>query len=278
MRLPCVYGPFFDIILGNGRILTEAKLINQEGYYSIDFKTLESKIDSRTKVILLCNPHNPIGRVWNEDELKKIADLAIKYDLLIISDEIHADFIYSGHKHIPIASLSEEVANRTITCYAPSKTFGLAGLSTSFIVISNSKIRNNFNDILTSLEIDGGNIFGMVGLQAAYSNCDNWLDELIIYLESNRDFVVDYINENIPKLKVYPPEGTYLLWINCENLGFNNPDDLIDFFVKKAKLGLNRGIRFESQSNQFMRLNFACPRHILKKGLQQLNLAIKNLD
>lgn len=273
-----VYGPFFSVIKNNGRVLIDCPLNrDNEGYYTIDFDRLESMIDSRTKMMFLCNPHNPIGKVWSKDELEKLAEIALRNDLIIVSDEIHADFIYPGHRHIPIASLSQEIANRTISCFAPSKTFGLAGLSTSYAVIPNSKIRERFNDVLTALEIDGGNIFGHVALTAAYTQCEPWLEELLVYLESNRNYACQYMKERIPQVKANTPEATYLLWLDCQGLGFENDKQLDAFFVSKAKLGCNRGVRFGGNSQHFMRLNFACPRSLLEQGLNCLEKAVNSV-
>lgn len=273
-----VYGPFFSVVRNNGRILTEHPLTrHDDGSCSIDFEKLESQIDGRTRMLLLCSPHNPVGRVWTREELERLVELAVRHDLIIVSDEIHADFIYSGFEHISIASLSEEAAARTITCYAPSKTFGLAGLSTSYVVIPNEKLRNNFNHMLAALEVDGGNIFGSTALTAAYDECEDWLEELLTYLEANRDYACKFFEERIPRIKVKKPDATYLLWLNCEELGFADAGALDRFFIDKAKLGLNRGIRFGSQCGGYMRLNIGCPRALLTKGLEQLEAAVNSL-
>lgn len=273
-----VYGPFFSVVKNNGRVLTEYQLEQgEDGSYFIDFEKLESQIDGRTRMLLLCNPHNPVGRVWTREELARIMELAVRRDLIVVSDEIHGDFIYSGQEHVSIASLSDEAASRTITCYAPSKTFGLAGLSTAYVVIPDEKLRDRFNDMLAALEVDGGNIFGTVALTAAYDGCQDWLEELLQYLEANRDYACQFIEERIPQIKVRKPDATYLLWLNCEKLGFKDNRALDRFFIDKARLGLNRGVRFGSQCEGYMRLNFGCPRSLLTKGLTQLEAAVKEL-
>lgn len=272
-----VYGPFSMVVKANGRQLIESPLICENRVYKMDIKDLEEKIDSRTKILMLCNPHNPVGRVWTKEELEALTEIVIKHDLVIVSDEIHSDFIFPGHKHISIASISKELEQRTVTCYAPSKTFGLAGLTTSTIIIPNKKLRCGFNDILESLEIDGGNIFGMVALKAAYDNCKEWLEQLLLYLEDNVNFAFKYFEENIPYIKTFVPDGTYLLWLDCRKLGFEKSDALAEFFTYKAKVGLNRGLRFGNKYGQYMRMNIACPRPLLEEGLRRIDQAVKLL-
>ncbi len=273
-----VYGPFSEVVKANGRQLIENPLICENGVYNMNFEDLEAQINGRTKLMMLCSPHNPVGRVWTKEELEHLAEIVVKRDLILITDEIHADFIFSGHKHISIASISKELEQRTITCYAPSKTFGLAGLSTSVIVIPNKKLRSEFNDILEAMEIDGGNIFGMVALTAAYNNCEEWLEQLLVYLEDNMNYALQYFKERIPSIKPIRPQGTYLVWLNCEDLGFKDNNALTEFFTYKAKVGFNRGIRFGRQCEQFMRMNIACPRSLLQEGLRRIEQAVKALE
>ena len=199
-----VYRPFYNSIRENGRVIINHPLKQDEnGRSYIDFDLLESQIDSRCKILMMCNPHNPAGRVWTRDELLRLADIAKRHDLIVISDEIHADFIYSGHQHTSIASLSEDMAQRTITAYAPSKTFNLAGLCQSYVVIPNPKLRTAYMSMYDALDL-GSNIFGMTALTAAYNEAEDWLDELLIYLEANRDYAVDYIRSQIPRIHVCP--------------------------------------------------------------------------
>ena len=270
-----VYRPFYNSVRENGRVVVNYQLEKDENnYYPIDFDRLESQIDKRTKMIMMCNPHNPAGRVWTREELLKLADIAKRHDLIVVSDEIHADFIYSGHQHISIASLSEDMANRTITAYAPSKTFNLAGLCQSYVVIPNPRLRDAYMAVYDGLDL-GSNVFGMTALTAAYNEAEDWLDQLLVYLEANRDYAVNYIRENIPEIKVCSPEGTYLLWLDCEGLGLKN-EDLNQFFLKEAKLRMNMGYRFGEQADTFMRLNIGCPRKLLEEGLARIEKAIKN--
>lgn len=270
-----VYRPFYNSVRENGRVVVNYQLEKDENnYYTIDFDRLESQIDKRTKMIMMCNPHNPAGRVWTREELLKLADIAKRHDLIVVSDEIHADFIYSGHQHISIASLSEDMANRTITAYAPSKTFNLAGLCQSYVVIPNPRLRDAYMAVYDGLDL-GSNVFGMTALTAAYNEAEDWLDQLLVYLEANRDYAVNYIRENIPEIKVCSPEGTYLLWLDCAGLGLKN-EDLNQFFLKEAKLRMNMGYRFGEQADTFMRLNIGCPRKLLEEGLARIEKAIKN--
>ncbi len=270
-----VYRPFYNSIRENGRVIIDNPLLKDEnGRYSIDFDLLESQIDSRCKVMMMCNPHNPAGRVWTLEELQRLADIAKRHDLIVISDEIHADFIYSGHKHISIASLSEDMMQRTITAYAPSKTFNLAGLCQSYVVIPNKRLRDAFMGVYDALDL-GSNIFGMTALTAAYNEAEDWLDELLSYLEANRDYAVNYIRENIPQIKVYPPDGTYLLWLDCSALGLEK-EDLNRFFLEQAHVRMNAGYRFADRCGSFMRLNIGCPRSMLTEGLERIRTAVSN--
>lgn len=264
-----VYRPFYNSIRENGRVIVNHQLARDvDGRYSIDFDLLESQIDKRTKMMMMCNPHNPAGRVWTREELLKLADIAKRHDLIVVSDEIHADFIYPGHQHISIASISEDMANRTVTAYAPSKTFNLAGLCQSYVVIPNPRLRAAYMSVYDALDL-GSNVFGMTALTAAYNEAEDWLEELLVYLEANRDYAVNYIREQIPQIKVWVPEGTYLLWLDCAGLGLKN-EELNTFFLEKAKVRMNAGYRFGEQADTFMRLNIGCPRPLLTEGLSRI--------
>lgn len=292
---PPIYPPFHSVVESSGRVKIENELSYRDGKYHMDIEKLEEQIktvdlsytnnnygvnnqfDDRVKLLLLCNPHNPSGRVWTKEELMRIGKICIDNNILIVSDEIHSDIIYKGHKHIPIASLSEELAQCTITCIAPSKTFSLAGLTTSAIIIPNEKLRNMYNNSLETLEIDGGNIFGSIALETAYREGEEWLDELLLYLEDNLEYLVNYFKENIPQIKPVCPEATYLVWLDCSELGLEGRD-LMDFFVNEAKVGLNPGTRFGENYGKFVRLNIGCPREILKEGLSRIEKAVKRYE
>lgn len=271
-----VYHPFFSSIESNRRVIVNNRLKLEDGRYSMDFADLEEKLSKGVKMMILCNPHNPAGRVWNYDELVKIGDLCEKYNVLIVSDEIHSDLVYSGKRHIPIASLSKDISNRTITCMAPSKTFNIAGLSTSVVIISNKHLLRKFEDSVAQIGIDMCNLFGIFALQSAYKHCEDWLEELLIYLEGNADFLVNYIETRIPKVNVQKPQATYLAWLDFRELGLDQ-SSLISLMAKKAKVGLNDGAAFGPGGEGFMRMNFACPRSVLEEGLKRIENAVNSL-
>lgn len=269
-----VYHPFYSTIEENGRTVVKNPLKLVDDKYYMDYDDLERKIDSKTKMLILCSPHNPVGRVWKEEELKKLADICIKNNIIVVSDEIHFDIVYSGNKHIVFGSISDEIMDNSIILTAPSKTFNIAGLQVSNVIISNEKLRNKFKKELSKDHIALPNVFGAEALIAAYNYSEDWLDELLTYLEANRDFFIDYINKNIPKLKVIKPEGTYLMWVDCSNLNMDSKE-LRDFFVNKCKLALNDGIMFGEEGKTFMRFNIGCPRSVLKEALNRIEKAIK---
>jgi cystathionine beta-lyase len=270
-----VYYPFFSCVLNNGRQIVENPLKLENGRYLMDYEDLEKKIDARTKMIILCSPHNPIGRVWERSELEKLVEVCIRKDILIVSDEIHSDLIIGNIKHTCVATISDEAACRTVTLTAPSKTFNLAGLKTSNIIISDRKLREAFTNVTSSLSLSA-NIFGLAAAEAAYSKGEAWLEELLEYLRGNFKTLQEYIATKIPELKVYPLEGTYLPWIDCKALGLDDAQ-LMEFFLRKAKLWLDQGRVFGSQGSGFMRINIACPRSLLLKALDRLEGAVKEL-
>ncbi len=269
-----VYFPFFTAITDHGRQIAVNELIYKDGNYSMDYDGLRSLIDEKTKLLILCNPHNPVGRVWRKDELQTIADICLEKNITILSDEIHSDLILPGHKHFPLASLSDKIAAITVTLMAPSKTFNMAGLASSAAITSNPDLKRQFEKIPNSMHISSGNLFGITAFEAAYTHGDIWLHELVLYLDKNLTFIEQFINANIPSMKVVRAEGTYLAWLDCTNLGMNDKD-LRDFFIHKAKVGLNSGTDFGSGGEGFMRINFGCPKSVLEKGLTRIEAAIK---
>ena len=271
-----VYHPFYVVIEENGRRVVKNKLRETESGYKMDFDDLEKQIDSRTKMMILCSPHNPVGRVWTRSELQKLGEICLKHNLTIVSDEIHSDLVYEGHKHTPLASLSDELAENTITCISASKTFNLAGLTTSQIIIPNSRLRNDFNNFWKGMHIERGNILGLVANEAAYRYGSEWLNELLAYLQGNIDFMTNYISEKIPKVKVFRPEGTYLAWLDFREFGMNDKE-LSNFLTNEAKVALNNGAQFGEEGEGFVRLNFGCPRSILEEGLKRIERAVNNL-
>ena len=239
----------------------------------MDLEDLKQKIDHRTKMLILCSPHNPVCRVWERPELEALAEICLKHDLLIVSDEIHAEHVYKGHKHIPIASLSPEVAARTITLQAPSKAFNIAGLTTSMVIIPNPRLLNLYKTQLENLGLTVINIFGLVALEAAYTHGADWLDQLVEYLEGNMDYAQRYFEERIPQIKFLKPEGTYLALLDCRALGLPQKE-LNEFFLKKARVYFDEGPIFGEELVGFERMNLACPKSLLTEALHRIENAV----
>src|SRR6056297_173067 len=273
---PPVYHPFFSAINNNNRIQVDNPLKLQNGRYFIDFKDLKAKLKD-AKMILLSNPHNPGGSVWTKEELQTLGELCVENDVLIMADEIHADLVFKPAKYLPMASVSPEIADQTVTFIAPSKTFNMAGLATSSVVTSNNILKEKFDQILDTIHIGMGNIFGTVASEAAYNHGDEWLDELLEYLSQNMDYVEQFITEYIPEIKVIRPEGTYLMWLDCSGLNLNNKD-LKDFMIQDAGLGFNDGRMFGTGGGGFMRMNVACPRQTVELALKKLKKAVKQIQ
>ena len=271
---PPVYAPFFNSVLNNGRQVVHNPLIQTSEGFVMDLEDLERKIDSRTKMLILCNPHNPVGRVWTKAELEGLTEVCMRHGVLVVSDEIHADFVYTGYKHVPVASLSPEVAQNTITCMAPSKTFNLAGLATSFVVIGNKRLQETFRNTLQNVGVSN-TFVGVTALEAAYRHGEGWLDELLVYLEKNRDFLTDFLNQRMPMIKITKPEGTYLTWLDCRGLGMEC-QNLQDFFIHKAKVVVNDGQWFGPNGSGFVRFNIGCPRPLLEQGLARIERAVQS--
>ncbi len=271
---PPVYNPFSAAVLNNSRQLVENPLIIRDGRYTMDFEDLERKIDPQTKLLILCNPHNPVGRVWTRGELSELIDICSSRNILIISDEIHSDIILGTEVHRCTASLSDRAAAITITLTAPNKTFNLAGLQIANIIIPNSELRKAFMQQATNIGLNLTNTFGMVAQEAAYTKGEPWLEELLSYLKENYATLKSFIETRMPSLKVFPLEGTYLPWLDCRGLGLSD-SELQDLFLKKAKLWLDDGTMFGTGGSGFMRINIACPRSLLIKALEQLENAIR---
>ncbi|MBK9390382.1 MAG: putative C-S lyase [Bacteroidetes bacterium] len=273
---PPVYFPFFSAVEAHGRKLIYNQLKETPDGWVMDFELLESIINSSTRMIIISNPHNPVGRAWSEQELRRLAGICLKNNILILSDEIHCDLVLPGYKHIPIASLSEEIANSTITCLAPSKTFNLAGLSTSSVVISNPEIRRSFKKTVEGLHVGNGNIFGSIASTAAYTLGNEWLDALIDYIDDNIEFANEYCRKMIPEIIPVKPEATYMIWLDCRRFGMTGKE-LKDFFVKSAGVGMNEGSSFGPGGEGFMRMNVATSRSILAKAMEQIEKAISTI-
>lgn len=273
---PPVYFPFFSAVTNHRRTLLYNQLVEHEGIYEIDFDQLEAQFRKGVKLYLLCHPHNPVGRVWRKHELERLAELCIRYRVLVISDEIHSDLVLPGYKHIPLASLGKEVADMTITCVAPSKTFNLAGLYTSLVIIPNEKLKKDYDRILDAIHVGGGNIFGMVAMEAAYSHGDEWLDQLIRYLEHNYRTLCDHCKTALPQINISPLEATYLVWLDMSFLGLDDKA-LRKFVIEKARLGLNDGPMFGPGGSSHQRMNIAIPKSILVEGISRLSDAVSSV-
>ena len=267
---PPVYHPFFDVVKGNNRHLVENPLQKDEnGAYRMDFEHLRSIIDSQTKMIIIANPHNPVGRVWHKDELEELAKIALKHNLIILSDDIHADFVYQPHRYTPIASISEAVAQQTVTITSPSKTFNIAGLSTSIVIISNENLKQKYSRKIKDMHLFLGNIFGNIAFEAAYNKGEAWLEELLRYLQANVDFVTGFLAKHLPKIKAVTPEGTFLMWLDFS--GLNLPHNKVkDILINQAKLALNDGKSFGQNGENYFRLNIATTRANLKTALEKM--------
>lgn len=273
---PPVYFPFFSAAESHGRNLIYNNLIESEGNWSMDFNSLLDSIDDKTKMIIISNPHNPVGKVWSPEDLEILADICLKNNIIVISDEIHCDLVLPGFTHTPMASLSEKIAGNTVTLIAPSKTFNLAGLSTSSVIISNPVLRKSFNRVVDNLHIGSGNIFGNTASIAAYTHGHKWLDALLDYIDHNIEFVKDYCREMIPEIIAVPPEATYMIWLDCRKFGMTGKE-LQNFFVNKAGIGMNEGSSFGPGGEGFMRMNLGTTHQTVMKAMEQIEKAVSSL-
>jgi len=270
---PPVYFPFFSAVEAHGRKLIYNRLTESESKWSMDFTSLVNGIDADTKMIIISNPHNPVGRVWNPEELYNLADICLKNNILMISDEIHCDLVLPGYNHTPLATLSDEIAQKTITLIAPSKTFNLAGLSTSSVIIPNPDLKKTFSRVVDNLHIGGGNIFGTVASVAAYTHGHEWLDALVEYVDNNIEYVKDYCAKMIPEIIPVQPEATYMIWLDCRKFGMSGKE-LQNFFVHKAGIGMNEGSLFGMGGEGFMRMNLGTTHSIVIKAMEQIEKAV----
>lgn len=265
---PPVYFPFFSAISNNNRKLLNNNLLYLDGTYKIDFNDLKEKA-KEAKMILLSSPHNPVCRCWTKEELIELGNICYENDVIIISDEIHADLILPDFKHIPLASLSDKLAEITVTCMAPSKTFNVAGFFTSQIIIKNEKLRKLFSEVMESMHLTFGNLFGIVASEAGYSKGDEWVDEMMKYVQGNYDLLQNFLLKELPQLKLIKPEATYLAWIDFNELGLSD-EEIKNKLIDEAGLGLNQGIIFGENGSGFMRMNLATPRSNVEKALEGL--------
>jgi cystathionine beta-lyase len=273
---PPVYFPFFSAVENHGRNLIYNQLKEAGDRWEMDFESLVKSLTPATKMIIISNPHNPVGRAWSSDELVQLADICLKYNILLLSDEIHSDLILPGYHHSPVAELSDKIAEITVTCIAPSKTFNLAGLSTSSVIISNPVLRKYFNSKTDHLHIGNGNIFGTVASIAAYSEGSEWISELMVYINQNADYVIDYCRKMIPEILPVRPEATYMIWLDCRKLGMTGKE-LQEFFVGKARVGMNEGSCFGPGGEGFMRMNIGTTNSNVRKAMEQIEKAVASV-
>ena len=276
MIQPPVYPPFYELIENSGRELVKNSLIEKNGEYSVDFNDMEKSFADGVKIIILNNPHNPVGRVWSRKDLESLVDLCLKYDVKILSDEIHSDLITGNKPHIPVASISKEASAVTITCMAPTKTFNIAGLAIAYTIITDNKIKKAYRKELNNLHLFIGNTMGAEALIAAYNDSEKWLESLLVYIKGNAEFVSSYFKKYVPQISVSKNEGTYLLWVDFRKLNLSNLE-LKKFLIEKAKLGLNQGFEFGEEGSGFARLNVATPRVVLEKAMEQLKTSVEKL-
>lgn len=273
---PPVYPPFINVPSKNDRKAVFNPLKEVNGRFEMDFDDFERKITGRTRLFLLCNPQNPGGRTWDKETLIRIAEICYKHGILVISDEIHSDMALPGNMHTPFATVSELAEQNSITYMAPSKTFNMAGLISSSYIIPNVIIRKKFSEFLENSELANGNIFAYIAAKAAYQNGAEWLKQLIDYIQGNVDFVVEFLKKNVPQIKPMIPEASFLIWLDCSGLDMDT-NQLQDFMVKKAKLGLNKGTTFGPGGEKHLRLNIGCPRSVLVEAMDNLKNAVNDL-
>lgn len=272
-----VYNAFHEKIPLNDRVIVENPLLFENGRYTMDFADLEQKLASGSaKVVVLCNPHNPVGRVWERDELQQLGEICLKHQVPVITDEIHFDLILPGHTHTMFGSLSEAFAQNSITLFSPTKTFNIAGLHTSMAIIPNATWRSRFKRQMQALNIDHESYFALTATEAVYTKGAAWLDELLVYLQGNLERVTAFCAAQMPKIRVIKPEGTYLVWLDCRELGMN-AQQIKDWMYREAKVALSEGSTFGQAGEGFLRMNIACPRVILEEGLQRMQQAYDRL-
>ena len=267
-----VYHSFFRVLNENKCDVVQSELFIKNNRYEIDFDEFENKISTGVKVLILCNPHNPIGRVWTKEELERIVEICESYKVFIISDEIHSDLVFKGYKHTSLTTVAPYYKDNIVTLTAPSKTFNLAGLYVSNAIITDEKLRSRYKELFSTTP----NVLGAEALIAAYNKGETWLEELLEYIESNYNYVLKFVNENVAKIKVIKQEGTFLTWLDCRELGLSD-EELERFFLEEAKLALSTGTAFGKGGSGFMRMNIGCPISTVKEALERLKNAVDNM-
>lgn len=270
-----VYPPFFQTARNAQMVLQEACLIRQsDGRYEVDWEAFEAAFTDQTRVFILCNPHNPVGRVFRKDELERMAEICLRKGVVICSDEIHCDLLFKGQQHIPIASLDQEIARKTVTLMSPTKAFNIAGLQCSFAIVQDKELRQKLEESGQGL-VMWVNLIGLTAALAAYRDGQEWLDQVLQYLGGNRDYLYEYVRAEMPTVQMVKPEGTYLAWLDCRNSGIQgNP---CEYFLKEGRVGLNDGLTFGKSGEGFVRLNFACTREVLTKALKRMKAALEKV-
>ncbi|MGZ9583950.1 MalY/PatB family protein [Paenibacillus marinisediminis] len=272
-----VYPPFFDVITHNGCEIAANPLRQGVNGYEMDYDDLERQAaHPLTKAIILCSPHNPVGRVWTREELTRVADICMRHGVTILSDEIHGDLTLFGHRLIPFASLSDQIAEHSVVLSAPSKTFNIAGLQTSVVFIPNESLRAAYRDTLNRIGLMRPNAFGVEATKAAYRDGREWLNEALTYIENNMTFALDYLKQHMPEIRCVQPEATHLLWMDCRDLGMTS-DELCHYFLHEAKVRLGNGQTYGQGGEGFLRMNVACPREALSEALTRIERALRQL-
>ncbi|MGE5389580.1 MAG: MalY/PatB family protein [Deltaproteobacteria bacterium] len=271
-----VYPPFYTVIRSNGCQLVRNPLVLEDGKYRMDLSSLKTRITSRTRVMILCSPHNPGGRVWSPEELKELGEFCLERDIVIISDEIHCDLIFPGHRHTVLAALFPELEQSSAIVNAPSKTFNIAGIEAASTIIPNEKLRTAYRHILNSSGMDMPNVFAVTAVEAAYTCGEAWLDDLMIYVQDNYLLVKSFVEERIPQIKVIESEGTFLVWLDCRGLGMDDKE-MNRFIRDNARLILSPGHIFGDEGKGFQRINIGCPRSVVREALQRLESAVSSL-
>ena len=270
-----VYSEFYDMTEAWNRNVLENRFVERDGKWTVDWEDFEAKLEE-ADLFLLCSPHNPLGIVWTPGELRRMAELCMRHHVVLFADEIHSDLVFHGKVHTPVATLSPEIARYVVTGISGTKTFNLAGLQASTVVFPNRHMKQVFDHYWQCMDIHRNNAFSLTAMEAAFNGGEEWLEQLLPYLAANFDYVVDYCRTRIPKIKTFAPDATYLMWLDCRELGLTN-EELHDFMIRKAKLGLNDGCSFGRSLEGFMRLNAACPRSVLKQAMSQLEAAVNSL-
>ena len=271
MIQPPVYHPYHHVThdLERTLVMNPLKLVN--GQFEVDFAEFEEKVKD-CKIFLLCNPHNPGGRVWSKDELARMCEICAKYNVLVVSDEIHCDMALKGYKHIPFASCCDKAKDICITFMAASKTFNIAGLKSSYHIIQNEDIRKQYHEFLRKSELDTAHVFATGPVATAYEQGEEWVEQMLEYVEANIDFMEQYIKKNMPKMGMIRPQASFLVFLDARGLGLPH-DELVKFFIREAKVGMNDGAMFGEEGSGYMRMNLGCPRSILEKALNQIKAA-----